>query len=73
MLWHTNDVTGTPDDRKGKEVEGSRSKLDRVLVGNGTYMLSKGLGFGDAWSAARYAQRPPATAKRSGSSLILTF
>jgi hypothetical protein len=23
MLWHTNDVTGTPDDRKGKEVEGS--------------------------------------------------
>jgi len=40
MLWHTNDVTGTPDDRKGKEVEGSRSKLDRVLVGNGKSALS---------------------------------
>ena len=24
----------TPTDRKGKEVDGSRSRLDRVLVGN---------------------------------------
>jgi hypothetical protein len=33
MLRYTNDVTETPHDEK---VEGSRSKLDRVLLGNGT-------------------------------------
>jgi hypothetical protein len=34
MLRYTNDVTETPHDEK---VEGSRSKLDRVLLGNGKY------------------------------------
>ena len=33
---YTNDVTRTPDDKKGKEVEGFWSKVDRVIVGNGT-------------------------------------
>ena len=39
MLWYTKDAKETPHDRKGKEVEGSRSKLDRVLLGNGISVI----------------------------------
>jgi hypothetical protein len=34
-------VTGTPTDKKGKEVEGSYGKADHVLVGNGNSLLLK--------------------------------
>ena len=40
MERYTNDVTRTPDDEKGKEVEAFWSKVDRVIVGNGIYTLA---------------------------------
>ena len=33
-------VTGTPADKKGKEVKGSYDKLDHVLVSNGSLLVS---------------------------------